>query len=92
MCGPSTSSQLYKEMIRHPELWTKSIYEPLEAYNSMDINRIIDEAESMYEIKLLGGEPTVQPETKAIMKRTQSPKLVCLSKLGAKTVARMMKR
>ena len=69
MCGPSTSSQLYKEMIRHPELWTKSTYEPLEAYNSMDINRIIDEAESMYEIKLLGGEPTVQPETKAIMKR-----------------------
>jgi len=69
MCGASSSSQIYKEMTRYPELWPAFVDDPPDKYNNMDISHIIDEAESMYEIKLLGGEPTVQPEAKAIMKR-----------------------
>lgn len=69
MCGPMASSQLFKESVKYPELWPDHINDAEDRYNNMDITPIIDEAESMYELKLLGGEPTVQPETKAILER-----------------------
>jgi len=69
MCGPMASSQLQKESVKYPELWPEHINDAEDRYNQMDITRIIEEAESMFEIKLLGGEPTVQPETKAILER-----------------------
>lgn len=69
MCGPMASSQLQKESVKYPELWPEHIDDAEDRYNQMDITRIINEAESMYELKLLGGEPTVQPETKAILER-----------------------
>ena len=69
MCGPMASSQLFKESIKYPELWPEHVNDSEDRYNQMDITRIVDEAESMFELKLLGGEPTVQPETKAILER-----------------------
>lgn len=68
MCGPSSSSQIWKEMEKHPELWDHGIYDKTK-YNNMDITRIIDEAQIMREIRLLGGEPTVQPEAMALLQR-----------------------
>lgn len=69
MCGASASSQIWKEAQKYPELWPAFANDDEKKYNSMDITRIIDEAETMREVKLLGGEPTVQPEAKAILQR-----------------------
>ena len=67
MCGPESSSQLQKEAKQHPHLWPTDQNE--ENYNNMNVEYILDNAENMFELKLLGGEPTVQPETKAILQR-----------------------
>ena len=67
MCGPESSSQLQKEAKQHPHLWPT--YQNEENYNNMNVEYILDNAENMFELKLLGGEPTVQPETKAILQR-----------------------
>jgi len=69
MCGPSASTQLFKEAIEHPHLWPWWEDEDPSKYNQADISSILEEASSMYDLRLLGGEPTVQPQTKAILKR-----------------------
>ena len=70
MCGPSASSQIEKEQKRHPELWPVPFGQSKQpTYNSYDASEIIDNAGSIVDLRLLGGEPTVQPETKAILKK-----------------------
>ena len=68
MCGPSASSQLEKEQKKHPELWPT-----IENYRSnwltYSASDIIDNAGAIIDLRLLGGEPTVQPEAKAILNK-----------------------
>jgi sulfatase maturation enzyme AslB (radical SAM superfamily) len=69
MCGPMASSQIYKEAMKYPELWPGTKANAEAEFNQADISPILDEAHTMYELKLLGGEPTVQPQAKAILQR-----------------------
>jgi|TARA_R110000803_G_scaffold140612_1_gene207157 sulfatase maturation enzyme AslB (radical SAM superfamily) len=70
MCGPHSSSQLQKESIKHPELWPEYADDLHKDYNKRyDLDKMLDNAESLFEVKFRGGEPTLQPETRAILER-----------------------
>ena len=64
MCGPSSSSQLAKEAEKHPNLWPPVSFD---RYNKFDPTEIIENAGAIFELKLLGGEPSLQPEAKALL-------------------------
>ena len=64
MCGPEASSQIVKEAKKHPELWPGEV--PMREFNAQEI---IDNAANIADLKLLGGETTVQPEAKAMLKK-----------------------
>ena len=69
MCGPSASTQLVKEAEKYPELWPKWADEAEDfKSNKFDVNYIIENAGAIGDLRLLGGEPSVQPEAKAILK------------------------
>ena len=68
MCGPEASSQIQKEADKNPDLWPHWKDVKCE-YKSFDATEIIENAGSIVDLKLLGGEPTVQPEAKAILKK-----------------------
>lgn len=73
MCGPESSSQLVKEAKKHPELWPSwSNAEDEFKFNvnsNKDIDWLLEEAQFIRDLKLLGGEPTIQPEVHALLKR-----------------------
>jgi len=66
MCGPNASSQLYKESLEHPELWPG---EHVDESHKRNIDHILDNASFIRDIKLLGGEPTIQPEVREILQK-----------------------
>jgi wyosine [tRNA(Phe)-imidazoG37] synthetase (radical SAM superfamily) len=70
MCAPGSSSQIGKEAVKHPELWAESEWtsEDQVRYSSFDPSKIIENAGTIIDLRLLGGEPTLQPETKALLK------------------------
>lgn len=67
MCGPSSSSQIAKEAEKHPRLWQHSGPINFDRYNKFDPTEIIENAGAIFELKLLGGEPSLQPEAKALL-------------------------
>ena len=69
MCGPKFSLQIQKEAKKHPELWPHWPDVHKDYSSKYDLDIILDNVESIYEFKFLGGEPTLQPETQAILKR-----------------------
>lgn len=72
MCGPYSSSQLVKEAEQHPNLWPEwENYdnEFKESLGPKNIDWIIEEAHFIRELKLLGGEPSIQPEVKKLLKK-----------------------
>jgi len=64
MCGPGASSQIEKEAKKHPELWPAEIIQ--KEFNAQEV---IDNAAAIADLRLLGGEPTVQPEAKAMLRK-----------------------
>lgn len=70
MCVPGSSSQIGKEALKHPELWEGYDWtsEDQIRYSSFDPSEIIENAGTIVDLRLLGGEPTLQPETKALLK------------------------
>lgn len=64
MCRPSSSSQIAKEASKHSGLWPEVSFD---RFNRFDPAEIIGNAGAIFELKLLGGEPTLQPESKALL-------------------------
>jgi MoaA/NifB/PqqE/SkfB family radical SAM enzyme len=88
MCSPNASSQIQKEYEEHLELQIP--YDRLESgtehlYGEKNIDYILQNAETMYEVKLLGGEPTIQKETIALLDRLIEVGNTNLSKLHITT-------
>ena len=69
MCGPKFSLQIQKEAKKHPALWPHWPDVHKDYSSKYDLDIILDNVESVYEFKFLGGEPTLQPETQTILKR-----------------------
>lgn len=72
MCGPESSSQIAKEAEKNPELWPsweKKDDEFKVSLGAKNIDWIIEEAQFIKELKLLGGEPSVQPEIKKLLQK-----------------------
>ena len=65
MCGPASSTQIAKEAIKYPEAWGDIPIE--DKYNNFDPIEIIENAGAIYDLRLLGGEPTLQPESKDLL-------------------------
>lgn len=63
MCGPLSSTQIVKEGLKHPEIWQEGDLNEFK----YDPSEIISNAGAIFELKLLGGEPTLQPEARAIL-------------------------
>ena len=74
MCVPNASSQLDKEVKNNKSIFT-SIYPSVNALetdgyidiNSDNIEYLLQRADQINQIKLLGGEPTIMPETIKIL-------------------------
>lgn len=69
MCGPSSSSQIAKEQIKNQALWPIAEYGDYRdnRFTSFDPQSIIENAGSILELRLLGGEPSLQPEACAVL-------------------------
>ena len=63
MCNPMNSSSIVQEAKKHPELWPAKVVQ--KEFNAQEV---IDNAGAIYDLRLLGGEPSVQPEAMAILK------------------------
>ena len=66
MCGPDASSMIMKEAKKHPDLPLWDI-EQAATWKKFDIQTLLDNAGSIFDLSLLGGEPSVQPETIALL-------------------------
>jgi MoaA/NifB/PqqE/SkfB family radical SAM enzyme len=64
MCSPRDSSSIVKEAKKHPELWPI-----MKKYNPKEINfqEILDNVGAIYDLRLVGGEPSVQHEAMIIL-------------------------
>lgn len=73
MCTPESSSQLVKEAEAIPELyphWEKYDKEfQLSLGRTKNIDGLLEEAEFIKYVRILGGEPTVQPEVKQLLRK-----------------------
>ena len=73
MCTPESSSQLVKEAEKLPELyphWEKYDKEfQLSLGRTKNIDPLLEEAEFIKYVRILGGEPTVQPEVKQLLRK-----------------------
>ena len=72
MCGPESSSQIVKEAESRPELWPsweKKDDEFKTSLGAKNIDWIIEEAQFIKDLKLLGGEPSVQPEVRQLLQK-----------------------
>lgn len=73
MCMPEASSQLAKEAEKHPDIWP-NWHEHTEEFRialaaDKDIDWILDEAQFVRVIKILGGEPTLQPQARQLLQK-----------------------
>ena len=73
MCMPESSSQLAKEAERHPDIWP-NWQEHSEEFkvalsSDKDIEWILEEAQFVRVLKILGGEPTLQPQAKQLLQK-----------------------
>jgi len=66
MCGPDASSMIMKEAKKHPDLPLWDIRQA-STWKKFDIQTLLDNAGSIFDLSLLGGEPSVQPETIALL-------------------------
>lgn len=72
MCGPTSSSQIVKEAEKNPELWPywKEYDDEFKvSLGPKNIDGILQEAQFIRELKLLGGEPTIQLEAKQLLQK-----------------------
>jgi sulfatase maturation enzyme AslB (radical SAM superfamily) len=73
MCSPESSSQLVKEAELIPELyphWEKYDKEfKLSLGRNKNIDKLLEEAKFIKYITFLGGEPTLQPEVKQLLRK-----------------------
>lgn len=69
MCGPEASTMILKEAKKNPDLplWDDHDVKLAEKVHPFDIETLIKNAGSIFDLSLLGGEPSVQPESIALL-------------------------